>query len=90
MHVRWILLECTSVRVDLLLYRAPQRFAVVQARVETPGGECAPFPPGITSERVKVHGGSCFRYGAFFRTFSNFRSIADLPVEQLKERASRP
>jgi|KNS5DCM_AmetaT_2_FD_contig_21_1783744_length_253_multi_2_in_0_out_0_1 hypothetical protein len=68
MHVRWILLECTSVRVDLLLYRAPQRFAVVQARVETPGGECAPFPPGITSERVKVHGGIVF---SLWRIFSN-------------------
>lgn len=68
MHVRWILLECKSVRVDLLLYRAPQRFAVVQARVETPGGECAPFPPGITSERVKVHGGIVF---SLWRIFSN-------------------
>ena len=68
MHVRWILLECTSVGAVLLLYRAPQRFAVVQARVETPGGECAPFPPGITSERVKVHGGIVF---SLWRIFSN-------------------
>lgn len=73
MHVRWILLECTSVRVDLLLYRAPQRFAVVQARVETPGGECAPFPPGITSERVKVHGGNrVFAMAHFFEPFLIF------------------